>query len=828
MTSLMTRSCAAAVLIATMCACSRGSSEANSAPGGVADDWHGRLPTGVRLDPAAPLHDVGQMPLAMVLAPDGDRVVLLLNGWRDEGIQVVERTSGRVLQTVRLPASFLGLVFSRDGRSLYASGGNTDVVYAFDWTNGAATLRDSIVLQPRRTPRSNGVRYPSGMALSPDGTMLYVAENLDDSLAVVRLATRDVVQRVPTGRYPYAVAVAPNGNVYVSNWGGDHLSTYAPDNATGLRVTSPIHVGRHPSALLMNPRANRLFVALASVDRVVSVDLARRRMLTELLDAPPTGPAEGSTPNALALSPDGTRLFVAEGDANAVAVFDLTPATSGIASSTGDDRLVGRIPAGWYPTALLATDDQIIVASGKGRGTRANPDGPAPVSARDKQQPPGQNTTLSQLTGSVMIAPLVHADAAALGGYSARVALANGWTRPSAPRGYPPIEHVIYVVKENRTYDQMLGDLTQADGDTSLVLFPRSVTPNHHALAERFGIFDRFFVNAEVSADGHNWSMAAYTTDYVQKTVQLNYSARGRSYDYEGTNRGAVTDDDVNSPARGYLWDLAQQKGITFRNYGEFVVPEKADPDDVLPPGYRGDKPFLASHTNATFPGFDLAIADQVRADVWIAELAEFTKRGVMPALEIVRLPNDHTAGARAGSPTPRAMVADNDLALGRMIEALSRSPFWKNTVVFVLEDDAQNGPDHVDSHRSPMLVISPWVRAGAVHRFANTTDVLRTIEDLLGLDALSQFDHFGRPLRDIWSTSTDLATYTALTPSVNLGERNPAASTGARQSEKLDLRIEDVADEGLFNRVLWNAVRPGQAYPGTRRGSALEVLRSH
>ena len=794
-----------------------------------ADDWPGRLPTGVRLDPASPLHDVGQMPLAMVTAPEGDRIVLLLNGWRDEGLQVVDRATGTILQTVPLPAAFLGLVFSKDGRSLYASGGNTDVVYGFDWTNGAATLRDSIVLEARGTSRANGVRYPAGLALSPDGRRLYVAENLADSLAVVDLGSGRVMQRLATGRYPYAVAVSPNGGVYVSNWGGHDLSTFAPDASGELRAAGSLPVGRHPSALLMNSRGNRLFVALASVDRVVSVDLGRRRVIGELLDPPPNGPGEGSTPNALALSADGHRLFVAEGDANAVAVFDLAPSSSGIASSTGDDRLAGRIPTGWYPTAVIALGDQLIVASGKGRGTRANPDGPRPVAARDRQQAPGRNTTLSQLAGTVMMSSLVAADAKTLSQLSSRVARANGWTQArTAVRGYPPIEHVIYIIKENRTYDQLLGDLTQADGDTSLTMFPRRVTPNHHALAERFGIFDRFFVNAEVSADGHNWSMAAYTTDYVQKTVQLNYSARGRSYDYEGSNKGRVQDDDVNAPARGYLWDLAQQKGITFRNYGEFVVPDKADPDDVLPEGYRGDKPYLASHTHPGFPGFDMAITDQHRADVWIAELAEFTKRGVMPALEIIRLPNDHTNGLRAGSPTPRAYVADNDLALGRVIEALSRSPFWKSTVVFVLEDDAQNGPDHVDSHRSPLLVISPWVRAGVVHRFANTTDVLRTIEELLGLDALSQFDYFGRPLRDIWSTTAVVRPYSALTPAVDMAEKNPSGTTGARESERLDLRIEDVADEDLFNRLLWKSVRPGVPYPGIRRGATLEAVRGH
>jgi YVTN family beta-propeller protein len=815
----------AALLLA---ACAAPQPSASPSPG--TDDSHGRLPTGVRLDPAGALHDVGPMPLAMVSAPDSDRVVLLVNGWREEGIQVVERASGRVLQTIDLPAVFLGLRFAPDGRSLYVSGGNGDVVYRFDWSAGAATLRDSIILQAKATTRANGVRYPAGIAISPDGKTMYVAENLADSLAVVDLGSGQVVQRIGTGRYPYAVVATRDGSVYVSNWGGWEVGSYLPTDGGRLRANGEIRVGRHPSALLLNSRNNRLFVATATTDRVVSVDLARRRVIGVLLDPPPAGPGEGSTPSALALSADDGRLFVAESDANAVAVFDLAPSSSGTATATGDDRLVGRVPAGWYPTAVLERGDTLLVVSGKGRGTRPNPDGPQPLPSRVHRGPNGPNTTESQINGSFLSVALGRADAATLDRYSARVAQANGWTAPrSAARGYPPFEHVVYVVKENRTYDQVLGDLGQADGDTSLVLFGRDVTPNQHAMAERFGLFDRFFVNAEVSPDGHNWSMAAYTTDYLQKTVPLNYSGRGRSYQYEGAGfagRTTISDDDVAAPARGYLWDLVQRKGITFRNYGEFVVPSSADPDDVLPEGYRGDKPFLASHTDPTYPGFDLNITDQRRADDWIRELGEFSRRGVMPAFEIVRLPNDHTAGARAGSPTPQAYAADNDLALGRMIEALSRSPFWKSTVVFVLEDDAQNGPDHVDSHRSPILVISPWVHTGVVHRFANTTDVIRTMEEILGLDALSQFDYYGRPLRDIWSASPDLRPWTALTPGVRLTDRNPAATRGARDSEKLDLRIEDVANEDLFNRVLWETVRPGVPYPGVRRGATLEVVR--
>jgi phospholipase C len=430
------------------------------------------------------------------------------------------------------------------------------------------------------------------------------------------------------------------------------------------------------------------------------------------------------------------------------------------------------------------------------------------------------------LDGALMRVPLSETSGEPLVRFTARVQAANGWNGSPRVRAYPPFEHVIYVIKENRTYDQLLGDLRQGDGDSSLVFFPRSVAPNHHALAERFGLFDRFFVNAEVSPDGHNWSMAAYATDYLEKTVPSNYSARGRTYDYEGTNRGVIPEDDAAEPASGYLWNLAEHKPITFRNYGEFVVPSRREGDnDPLPSGYRGNKPFLFSNTNPKYPGFDLTIRDQHRVDVWLDEFKQQVETGTMPALEIVRLPNDHTSGAAAGRPTPRAAVADNDLALGRMVEAVSRSPLWGKTVFFVVEDDAQNGPDHVDAHRSPLFVISAYSHAGVVHRFANTTDVLRTIEEILDLPSMSQFDHFGRPLRDIWASAPDLRPYAPLVPGVSLDEMNPRGTRGARESSRLDLRIEDAADEELFNQVLWRAIKGDTVpYPRPRRASAHEL----
>jgi len=791
-----------------------------------------RLPTGQTLDPAGVTRPVGQMPLAMLPAPDGRHLVLFANGYSDQGLQVVDR-AGNVTQTLPQEAAFVGLLFSRDGRTLYASGGNQDVVYRYDWSGDSATLRDSLVLAVK-APRRGGTRYPAGLALSRDGARLYVAENLADSLAVIDLVSGQVVQRVPTGRYPYAVATTPFGMVFVSNWGGEALSVFDDDPWGRLAPLPPIAAGRHPSALLLNADGTRLFVASGSTDRVTVVDTRARRVVAVLQDPPPGGVREGSTPNALALSADGMTLFAAEADANAVAVFRLSATAAGVGAEADTaradtSRLAGRVPVGWYPTAVAVVADTLYVANGKGAGTGPNPNGPIPGVARQQTGAPGdlrRQYTLGQIQGSLSLVPLAQTTGTRLAALTARVIRANGWNLPAAGRRrYPPFAHVIYVIKENRTYDQVLGDLPGADGDTSLVFFGRDVTPNHHALAERFGIFDRFFVNAEVSADGHNWSTAAYATDYTQKTTPINYSGDGRTYDYEGTNRDVIADDDVAEPSQGYLWDLAQRANITFANYGEFVVDED---DGAGGRRYVGTKPWLARHTNTRFPTFDMHIPDQRRVDVWLEDLRRWTAADSMPALQILRLPRDHTAGAAAGYETPQAMVADNDLALGRVVDAVSHSRFWRSTVIFVLEDDAQNGPDHVDSHRSPMLVISAWNRGGLEHRFTNTTDVLRTIEEILGLERLSQYDAFGRPLRGIWRTAPDTAAYTALTPTQPLDAMNPPRTRGAIESRRLNLGTVDAADMELFNHILWRAIKGDSVpYPGARRMPAIEARRA-
>ncbi|MFL6210558.1 MAG: beta-propeller fold lactonase family protein [Pyrinomonadaceae bacterium] len=800
--------CVALILAVSALAVAQGT----QAPG--APNTKTRLPTGAWLDTAGRSLAVGNMPLAMRLAPDGRHVVVSLSGWREQGVEVIELATGRVVQNIAQPAAFLGLAFAPDGRTLYVSGGNEDAVFRYDWRAGRLTLVDKIVLA-EKDPKKDGTRFPAGLAVSRDGRWLYVAENIADTLAVVDVARQRVVQRLKTDHYPYDVVSAAD-RIYVSAWGGDTVSVFAAQADGTLANAGQVVVGRHPSALALNASGSRLFVASASTDRVFVVDTKTRRVVAQLAAPPPSGPREGSTPDALALAPDGARLFVAEADNNAVAVFDLGRTTAGTDTRRAVDALAGRIPCGWYPTAVVASADALFVLNGKGRGPHANWEMRQPDV---KLEGWSNNYTLGQLNGTINVVA-ARLSGAELRAFTRRVRAANNWTQTRPTPKYPPFKHVIYVIKENRTYDQMFGDVQAGDGDPALLFFARESNPNHRALAARFGLFDRFFVNAEVSQQGHPWSTSAYVTDYTEKTTPTLYSYRRAAPDDEG---------EVDEPVSGFLWDAAIKQGLTLRNYGEYCVPVEAGKDKpAAPPRYQAMKAALAPYTNPDYPSFDMNIRDQQRVAVWLKELREFVNKGDLPALEIMHLPGDHTSGGRAGKRTPRAHMADNDLALGRMIEALSQTKFWRDTVCFILEDDAQDGPDHIDSHRSVLLVVSAYNRGGTFHRFVNTTDVVATIEEILGLAPLSQFDRFGRPLREIFSAAPDLRPYVAQTPAQPLDELNPAQGGVARDSERLDLSKEDVADMELFNHILWRALKgEGVPYPQAKRLTPLDYMRA-
>jgi Phosphoesterase family len=674
---------------------------------------------------------------------------------------------------------------------LYVSSGNTDTLVRYAWKDGVATLANEFQLAQAKTPDGTGTSYPAGLAIAPNGKFAYVAENVGDRLAVVDAATGEIVERFPTDHYPYGVILSTDGRLFVSAWGGTTISDFRVLDDGRLAYLGRIEVGRHPSALAIS--GTRLYVALAGSDRVAVVDTRARRVIGYLHDSAPGAPPEGSTPNALAISADRKRLLIAEGDNNAVAIFDLA-----------SGKLLGRLPTDWYPTAAAEVGTQLLILSGKGHGTHANPDGPVPLTNWPTEKPLAY--TLGQLNGSLRLLPSA-ISAAQLTALNQRVVAANSWQQSRAARRYPPFKHVIYIIKENRTYDQVLGDVKEGDGDASLVYFPDLITtPNHHGLARRFGLFDRFFVNAEVSSQGHIWSTAAYVTDYGEKVVPSGYAGK----------RAEIDGEDSDEPERGFLWTLAKRSGVTFRDYGEMVKGN---------PGWPVTQHELGADVNLDYIPFDLVTPDQKRADVWIAEHQRFVREGQMPQLELMWLPMDHLTAGRPGKCTPQACMADNDLALGRIVQSLSHSPYWKDTVIFVVEDDAQAGPDHVDSHRAPFYAISAYNRPGTVHRFINTTDVVAAIEDILGLGRLSKFDYFSRSLADIFSATPDLTPFDPTTPRQDLNEKNPQNTAAADMSEGLDLSAPDRVDDQVYNRILWLMLKGDAPPPVVRNRAPLHAL---
>lgn len=751
------------------------------------------LPTGVRLDPVGEAVDLGSMPINLVLAPEADKAVVVLSGWREQGVQIIDLKSRKVTQTLLQDGAFYGAAFSPDGRTLYVSGGNTDLLFVYAWKDGIATLERKFELAKAKTADGTGTSYPAGLALSPNGEFIYVAENVGDHLAVVNAATGEITQRFSTDHYPYGVALTSNKQVFVSAWGSSTVSQFRVLADGQLAYIGRIQVGQHPSAMAVN--GSTLYITLAGSDRVAVVDTKLRKVARYLHDAAPGAPPEGSTPNAVALTSDGKRLLVAEADNNAIAVFD-------VAAS----KLLGRVPTDWYPTAIAEVGDELLVLSGKGHGTHANPDGPVPLTNWLDEKPTAY--ALGQLNGTLRVLS-ASLPATQLASFTQRVVAANNWQQQRATRRYPPFRHVVYIIKENRTYDQVLGDIKEGDGDPSLVYFPDiTITPNHHALARRFGLFDRFFVNAEVSSQGHIWSTAAYVTNYGEKVVPSGYAGK----------RADVDGEESDEPERGFLWTLAIRDGITFRDYGEMVRGN---------PGWPVTQRDLAADVNPDYIPFDLTTLDQKRADVWIAELQRYVRDGNMPQLEVMHLPNDHLAAGRPGKCTPRACMADNDLALGRIVQALSHSPYWKDTVIFVLEDDAQAGPDHTDSHRAPFYAISAYNHPGTIHRFINTTDVVAAIEDILKMERLSKFDYFSRSLADIFAPTADLKPYDPVIPTQGLNEKNPQNTAAARMSEGLDLSGPDRVDDQVYNRILWLMLKGDVPPPVIQTHAALHALQS-
>jgi YVTN family beta-propeller protein len=763
------------------------------------------LPNGWRIAPAGRHVMVGDLPLGMLVSPDGRWAIVTNDGYAKPTLTVVDLETFSAPDRTEIPDAWLGLAWHPDGKRLFVSGGPDGSVREFLWSPGK--------LAPGRV-FAVGVAvkegFLGGLAVRPDGSRAYVVDVLGKRLTALDLGAGSVLKRVDLAAEPYGCIVSADGaTVYVTSWGGGRILAF---DAETLEPRGEVPVGEHPNAMVQSADGARLFVACANTNSVWAIDLASKAAREQISVAlAPDAPA-GSTPNALALSPDGRTLLVANADNNAVAVVDV--------SRPGASRVAGFVPTGWYPTGVTFTPDgkRILVLSGKGLTSMANPRGPQPGAEGDRSQYIG-----GLLTGALSV--LRVPDAAELAAYTATVrrvtpamgvgaeskeaaSAAGSSPIPRRPGGATPLRHVFYVIRENRTYDQILGDLPKGNGDASLCLFGEDATPNAHALAREFVQLDNFYVNAEVSADGHSYSTAAYATDVIEKTWPMNYAGRGGKYltDSGGEMRNAYGN--VSAPASGYLWDAAARAGVSFRSYGEFGHRAKGGEDSVTGP-VVASVPGLEGHISPTYPSWNLSIPDAKRIDAWLEEFREYEENGKLPRLSIFHLPNDHTAGTRARMPTPRAMIAENDAALGRLVEAVSKSRYWKDSVIFVLEDDAQDGPDHVDAHRSVALVISPYTRRRLLDSTLYTTaSTLRTIELILGLPPMSQYDAVATPMRAVFSAKPNLAPYAALPARIALEERNDPEAWGAEASAAMNLDEPDRAPDRELNEIVWKSVR--------------------
>ena len=886
----------------------------------------------------------------------------------------------KVIQTLYFPSpqsANVGLAINAKAKpdgtfQIYVSGGYDNKIWILGFDTAAATplapanKPDTVFTAPfidvsaladnAPSPNYNdnvAAVYPTGLAISPDGETLFTANNLADTLGIVSdLRDSRKLQRVDLHRpgstqmlYPYDVKLLTKGNAvskaYVSLWGDGTIAVVDPRR---IRKSTHIAVGRHPTAMLLNQKQTRLFVVNSNADTVSVIDTATDRVIETINVRLAESELVGDSPEGVALSQDEKTLFVANAKANAVGVISLAK----FPSKRDPSKLRGFIPAGNYTSAVAVVGNHLFVANGKGTGAensseKANESGLYPNMPNGKFPADRYNKrgmySAAIVAGNISLVTIP--DEPKLFAYTQTVLRTNGLLgrekKNIFPGGKSPFKHVIYVIRENRTYDQVFGDLTasgdgqKADGAASVAIFgageaarshagaEQNITPNARELALRFGLLDRFFVNAEASPDGHNWSNAAFSSDYVDKAFRWDYSGRGRTYDYEGFNRLPSFNPPANQPpvslppvfnlpANGedvaaflkkyvpylsgnrdiaepetlYLWDAAKRAGLTYRNYGEFVGTVSAEdvkevntqkpkkypdlsptvtafatkrslegnfspdvrnfdmntPDILTTDSYRAareaanpiDPAILPENTDERFRGSSRFGEWQREFRGYVADLAS-GKGDKLPNLSILRFSNDHTAGMSRRMPTPQFFVAENDYAIGRLVEEVSKSPYWKDTAIFIVEDDAQDGPDHVDAHRSPAFVISAYNRRGTlVHEFHNTVSLIRTLELCLGISPMNFLDAHATPI-DIFTSTPDLRPYQASLPNIALDNlftpANPsvAIQNYMRLTDRQDLKHADMANPRELNEIIWFSVKGETPMPQIARMPAFELM---
>jgi YVTN family beta-propeller protein len=748
------------------------------------------LPSGWKTTPAGRHLETGDMILSGQVSPDGALFAFTNTGYGRHALHIVDLASEKELATFPLEQGWSGLTFAPDGKRIFVSGGAgnllNDIVYFDRWDKeGWKEGRSGVTLLGAIKDKT----AVSSLNVSPDGKILYALNNSDDHLYILETHGGRAVARTPVGNHPLSAKLSKDGKtLYVANLGDSAVAIVDVSDPSHPSVTGTLATDPHPNDVLLTTD-DRLFVSCGNTNSVISFDLKNRQRL-EVINTGlgPKAPA-GSTPSSLAISPDGETLYVANADNNSVAVIDV--------EERGTSRPLGFIPTGWYPTFVTTTADgkRVMVGSSKGVGTGPNRvkrpiDAIAPAVSFQHHG--------NQLNGlmSFIDAP----DASRLADWTKQVydnALYRDTLLEVSGAGADsviptkvgigsPIKHVLFIMKENRTYDQVFGDLPQGNGDPSLTLFGREVTPNQHALAEQFVLLDNLYCSGEVSQDGQPWTTSAYATEFTQRAWTLSYSRHGSLNTAGG----------IAEQATPYIWELAKSHGLTVKTFG------------------MGNRRGIADVRSARFDQRpadpQLARArDYERADRFVEEFQEMDRVGTVPNFMFMSLGENHTNGTTPGAYTPKAQVASNDVAVGKIVEAITRSLVWKEFAIFIIEDDAQNGPDHVDSHRTAGLVISPYVKRKVVDStMYSTVSMLRTVELLLGLPPMTQHDAAAPPMVGSFMLTPDMSGFAALPARIDVMTKNPPQGYGSVASARMDFSDYDRIDEDALNRILWHSIK--------------------
>ncbi len=835
--------------------------------------------TGQRISPAGTQIEFFGRPVDLAMCPGAN----LLAVKNSHGVVFIDTSSNKVRQVLDFSdisfdyiphlggASFTGIAWEHNGRNLWVTDAYAELHRASQQADGTFRWTRKVLLPgPKRATRDRSESdeatatdkatpsTPGGIAIDENDNFLYVALSQNNALGIVDLSSGMLTGTVQTGVAPFTVLLA-GSSAFVSNWGGrmprpgevtspsadtpvlvDSAGTAMSGTVSVLdvkksTVIAEIEVGLHPSGMAMTADRKRLFVANANSDTVSVIDTDRLRQVETIKVSPDPSWPFGSEPNAVAVDAAGKTLYIAVGGENAIAIFDLQ-----------NQRMRGFVPAAWYPGSVIldGASQRLYVANVKGIGNFGLERGYPPNMIKKRKGgknaydyagsvsaiPIPDEPSLTAYTGEVRnnLAYLKRSFPHAVTGGSSAVAL------PASPLQESVFKHVIYIIKENRTYDEVLGDMKQGNGDARLCMFCGNVTPNHHALAAQFVLFDNFYVNGQLSADGHQWTDEGVATDYVEKSM----GGFSRSYPSDGTDPLAY------SPA-GFIWDEVLRKGLTFRNYGEFVESELVtDPKNATWKDFYSDYlnrtrqnsfqqrifvPTLQTHTSANYPPFGLIIPDVYRAQRFLEEFKQFEATGSLPNLIVLQLGNDHTSGLDPGVPSPRAALADNDLALGQIVDAVSHSKYWRDTAIFVVEDDAQDGLDHVDGRRSLAFAISAYTRRGITDStFYNQNSILRSMQMIFQLPPLTLFDYFATTMDAAFSATPDFTPYTAVPNRIPLDEINPnlnslhaAPLKFATWSAAMDFSAPDRVNESRLNQVLWFATHGNAHYPTRARSTS-------